>query len=291
LTANALEGVLKRDRLVVLASLVAIALIAWLYLFQLAADMAAMDAAPAPAADSMNETPGMDMPGMDMPGMKMEGPHSASDAETSDSVIATFAFLAAMWMVMMVGMMLPSAASTILLFAALERKRQLAGPLGRTALFVSGYFLTWFAFSVVAAGAQTALQNAGLMSMDMSVTNSIAGGVVFILAGLYEFSPLKNRCLSHCRSPLEWIAHHQRQGPLGALQMGMSHGLYCVGCCWMLMLLLFIGGVMNLLWVAAIAGVVLVEKLLPGGPIAARIAGGVLLASGAFLIFKATLAA
>ena len=273
MTANTLEEVLKRDRLVVLASLVALALIAWLYLFQLAADMAAMDAAPAPAAESMNE----------MPGMKLEAPEAAGTVEDSKPVIATFVFLAAMWMVMMVGMMLPSAASTILLFAALERKRQQAGPYGRTALFVSGYFVIWFAFSIAAAAAQTALQNTGLMSMDMSVTNSVAGGAVFILAGLYEFSPLKNRCLSHCRSPLEWIAHHQRQGSLGAVQMGMSHGLYCVGCCWMLMLLLFIGGVMNLLWVAAIAGVVLVEKLLPGGPIAARVAGGVLIVFGVYL--------
>ena len=289
MTATALEEVLKRDRLVVLASLVAIALIAWLYLFQLAADMAAMDTAPAPATSSndMAEMPGMDMSGMDMPGMKMEGRQSASAAETSSSVIATFGFLAAMWMVMMVGMMLPSAASTILLFAALERKRQQLGPYGRTALFVSGYFLTWFAFSVVAAAAQAALSSAGLMSMDMTVTSAVAGGAVFILAGLYEFSPLKNRCLSHCRSPLEWIAHHQRPGSLGALRMGMSHGLFCVGCCWMLMLLLFVGGVMNLLWVAAIAGVVLVEKLLPGGPIAARIAGGALVVFGVYLMSTA----
>jgi predicted metal-binding membrane protein len=276
--ADTLEEVLKRDRLVVLASLAVLAVIAWLYLLHLAADMVAMDAAPAPSA-AMESMPGME----DMPGMKMDSPAGAETAGGSAS-FTTFLFLAAMWMVMMVGMMLPSASSTILLFAALERKRQQAGPLGRTALFVSGYFLIWFAFSVVAAAAQTALQGAGLMSMEMSLSNAIAGGAVFILAGLYEFSPLKNRCLSHCRSPLEWIAHHQRPGSAGALRMGVAHGLFCVGCCWMLMLLLFVGGVMNLLWVAAIAAIVLVEKLLPGGPMAARISGGALVAIGVYLI-------
>jgi predicted metal-binding membrane protein len=274
---DALEAVLKRDRLVVLASLAVLAITAWFYLLHLAADMAAAEAAPALSAAMES------MPGMDMPGMKMDTPAGAETAVASAS-FTTFLFLAAMWMVMMIGMMLPSASSTILLFAALERKRPQAGPFGRTALFVSGYFLIWFAFSVVAAAAQTALQGAGLMSMEMSLSNAIAGGAVFVLAGLYEFSPLKNRCLSHCRSPLEWIAHHQRPGSAGALRMGIAHGLFCVGCCWMLMLLLFVGGVMNLLWVAAIAAIVLVEKLLPGGPIAARIAGGALVAIGVYLI-------
>ena len=184
---------------------------------------------------------------------------------------------------MMVGMMLPSAASTILLFAALERRRQSVGPYGRTALFVSGYFLVWSAFSLTAAAAQAVLSNTGLMSMDMAVTDRFTGGAVFIVAGLYEFSPLKRRCLAHCRSPLEWIAHHQRPRSLGALRMGIGHGLYCVGCCWVLMLLLFVGGVMNLLWVAAIAAVVLMEKLLPGGPLTARFAGGALIVFGIYL--------
>ena len=202
----------------------------------------------------------------DMPGMAMA-------PGKSSMVLAEFLFLAAMWIVMMVGMMLPSAAATILLFAALERRRQAAGPFGRTALFVSGYFLVWGAFSIVAATVQTALAHAGMLSADMATTSALLGGAVFILAGVYEFTPLKDRCLTHCRSPLEWIAHHQRAGSLGALRMGAAHGLYCVGCCWMLMLLLFVGGVMNLFWVAAIAAIVLVEKLLPRGPLFARLAG------------------
>jgi predicted metal-binding membrane protein len=119
--------------------------------------------------------------------------------------------------------------------------------------------------------------------MQMVLTSGLAGGIVLILAGLYEFSPLKSRCLSHCRSPLEWIAHYQRPGSLGALRMGMHHGLYCLGCCWMLMLLLFVGGVMNLLWVAVIAAVVLVEKLLPVGPMAAKLAGAALVLFGVYV--------
>ena len=138
---------------------------------------------------------------------------------------------------MMVGMMLPSAAPTILLFAALERKRTPPRPYGRVALFVTGYFVVWSAFSIAAALLQTALSAAGQVSMEMVLTSGLLGGAMFILAGLYEFSPLKGRCLSHCRSPLEWIAHHQRPGSFGALRMGIEHGLFCLGCCWMLMLL------------------------------------------------------
>ncbi len=272
--AIALESLLKRDRFVVLASLFGLGIVAWLYLFHLAAGMSTM------------ETPGggmADMPGTegmsDMPGMAMA-------PGKSSIVLAEFLFLAAMWIVMMVGMMLPSASATILLFAAIERKRQKAGPYGRTAFFVSGYFLVWGAFSIVAAAAQTALSHAGMLSANMAVTSAVIGGVVFVLAGLYEFSPLKERCLTHCRSPLEWIAHHQRPGTVGALRMGAAHGLYCVGCCWMLMLLLFAGGVMNLLWVAAITAIVLVEKLFPAGAVVARIAGCIMVLFGGLLIAR-----
>jgi predicted metal-binding membrane protein len=188
-----------------------------------------------------------------------------------------------MWAVMMVGMMLPSAAPTILLFAALERKRT-GQAYGRTTLFVGGYFIVWGLFSIVAAAAQFLLFNAGWMSIEMTVTSGIAGGALFILAGLYEFSPLKSRCLAHCRSPIEWIPRHYRAGGLGAFRMGAEHGVYCAGCCWMLMLLLFVGGVMNLLWIATLAAVVLVEKLLPRGPIAGRIAGGTFVAFGAYIV-------
>jgi predicted metal-binding membrane protein len=280
LAVNALEGILQRDRLVVLASLVALGLIAWLYLFHLAAEMTRMEAAGGmadmPGMESMSDKPGM----ADMPDMEMSGPAPAPTAALVD-----FALLASMWAVMMVGMMLPAAAPTILLFSALERKRATESPvIGLTALFVLGYFLVWTAFSVAAAGAQMALARAGLLSAAMATTSNLLGGAIFILAGLYEFSPLKDRCLSHCRSPVEWLAHHRRPGGLGALRMGIEHGAYCVGCCWVLMLLLFAGGVMNLLWVAALAAIVLVQKLFPGGVMLARLAGVVLIVAGVTLI-------
>jgi predicted metal-binding membrane protein len=122
--------------------------------------------------------------------------------------------------------------------------------------------------------------------MDMAATSALLGGAIFILAGLLEFTPLKARCLIHCRSPLEWLPRHAKPGMLGALRMGAEHGLYCVGCCWMLMLLLFVGGVMNLLWVAAIAAVVLIEKLLPRGPFFARAAGFAFMVWGVVLIAR-----
>lgn len=262
--ATALEGVLRRDRLVVLASLIALGALSWIYLFYLAAGMQTMD--------GIAGRP-IGMPPMDAAG--------AMRAPSLAGAVVNFILLSTMWIAMMVGMMLPSAAPTALLFAALERKRPSPGPHGRVAFFVAGYFILWSAFSIAAAFVQTALSAVAQLSMQMVLTNGTLGGAVFVLAGLYEFSPLKNRCLGHCRSPLEWIAHHQRPGSLGALRMGMGHGLFCVGCCWMLMLLLFVGGVMNLLWIAAIAAVVLVEKLLPGGPVAARIAGGALILTGA----------
>jgi len=266
-----MEAVLKRDRAVVLASLLVLLALAWVYLFRLSSEMASMDAAMP-----------MDMPGMEgmanMPGMEGGVPATGSLAE--------FVMLALMWSVMMVGMMLPSAAPTILLFSALERKRSAGAIAGRVAFFVAGYFLVWGLFSLAAAGGQTILGRLGLMSPLMALTGAVLGGAIFILAGMYEFTPLKNRCLVHCRSPLDWIPRHMRPGRAGALRMGMQHGAFCVGCCWVLMLLLFAGGVMNLLWVAAIAAIVLAQKLFPGGLLAARIAGAALIACGLFLITR-----
>jgi predicted metal-binding membrane protein len=271
---SALEAVLKRDRLVIVASLAALGLLAWLYLFHLAAGM---DATPA-GSEAMPNMPGMDMPGMG------EMQHEADPAMGAGGV-TQFALLAAMWIIMMIGMMLPSATPTVLLFAALERKRWVEGPvISRTALFLFGYFLLWGGFSLAAALAQMLLSRAGLLSSEMAGINALFGGGVLIIAGLYEFSPLKETCLSHCRSPLEWLPRHWRPGRAGALRMGAEHGAFCLGCCWVLMLLLFAGGVMNLVWVAAIAAIVLAEKLFPYGRTVSRIAGAVLIGWGAFLV-------
>ena len=143
-----------------------------------------------------------------------------------------------------------------------------------------GYLLVWGGFSVLAAALQTALAAVGMVSPEMSTTNALLGGGLFVAAGLYEWSSLKQRCLAHCRSPLQFLSHHMRPGNLGALRMGAAHGLYCLGCCWVLMLLLFVGGVMNLLWVAALAVIVLAQKLLPRGEWVSRLGGLALVLCG-----------
>ena len=263
--------------MVVAASLAALFLLAWVFLLYLAGQMAAMQG----------------MAGR-MMGMRVDdglarllaltlSPMTASVADP----VATFILVAFMWLVMMIGMMLPSATPTILLFAALERKGNAAAPFPRSAFFTAGYFLMWGAFSLVAAGLQLALHETGFLSMQMAATSALLGGLIFILAGLYEFTPLKGRCLVHCRSPLEWLPQHWKPGKLGALRMGTEHGLYCVGCCWILMLLLFVGGVMNLVWVALIAAVVLFEKLLPRGELFSRLGGALLVIGGAYIAMTA----
>lgn len=233
------------------AALVAIVALAWLYLFLAAADMKL-------AMAGMDRT-------MVMP------PKGAVD----------LLLLLAMWWVMMAGMMLPSVAPMILTFASVNRKRRARGqPYVPTALFGAGYMLVWGGFSVAATLAQWGLERAALLSaMDMATDSRLLGGFLFLAAGLYQFTPLKQACLRLCWSPLDLIANHWRDGFVGALGMGATHGLHCLGCCWLLMLLLFVGGVMNLLWVAALSVVVLVEKLVPG-PWISRTSGVLLAAYG-----------
>jgi predicted metal-binding membrane protein len=240
---------LKRQRVVILAALAVIAALAWLHLFLAAADMTA-------AMAGMDRT-------MTMP------PRGATE----------LGLLFAMWAVMMVGMMLPSVAPVILTFATVNRNQRARGETYvPTALFTAGYLLAWAGFSLAATLAQEALERAALLSpMDMTTNSRLLGGLLFLAAGLYQFTPVKLACLRLCRSPLDFVVNHWRDGPGGALRMGVTHGLYCLGCCWILMLLLFAGGVMNLLWVAILAIAVLIEKL-AAGPWVGR-AGGVLLAA------------
>lgn len=248
-------GLLLRQRVVIVAALAGIAALAWLYLLRAAADMTEAMA-------------GMDR-SMAMP------PKGAVD----------LLLLFAMWWVMMVGMMLPSVAPVILTFATVNRNRRARGePYVPAALFTAGYLLAWGGFSLAATLAQAALERAALLSpMDMTLDSRLLGGLLFLAAGLYQFTPVKLACLSFCRSPLDFVVNHWQDGPGGALRMGMTHGLHCLGCCWILMLLLFVGGAMNLLWVAGLAAVVLVEKL-TAGPWIGRIGGVLLAAYGAWLL-------
>ena len=282
MTANAsslppsgLERVLARDRRLIAAALAALVALSWSYLLflsrQMGGDTGMAALAPMP-----------DMPGM--PGMPGMGATTASSGGT----VHAFVLAALMWWTMMIGMMVPSAAPMILLFGNVQR-RQLAAesPRLRVALFTAGYLVTWGAFSALAAAAQLALMRLEwLTTMDLTVTAWL-GAVLAALAGVYQLTPLKNACLRRCRSPAEFLSSHWRPGSVGAVRMGFEHGVYCVGCCSLLMALLFAVGVMNLLWVAAIALFVMGEKLLPRGETVGKVAGIALLAFAAYLAYSA----
>lgn len=269
LPPSALERLLARDRLLIAVALAALVVLAWSYLLVLSRQMSA-DA-------SMASMPGMP----NMPNMPRMGGDTGNPAQW-------LALTVLMWWTMMIGMMVPSAAPMILLFGNLQR-RQLAAesPKLRVALFTAGYLVVWGGFSVLAAGAQLALTKLALLApVDLTVTAWL-GAVLVALAGIYQLTPLKNACLRRCRSPAEFLSSHWRRGDAGAFRMGIEHGVYCVGCCWLLMSLLFVVGVMNLVWVAAIAAFVLIEKLVPQGETTAKINGIALLALALFLALNA----
>ncbi len=191
------------------------------------------------------------------------------------------ALLFVMWLVMMVAMMVPSATPMLLMFATIARQRRARQqPAIPTGIFLSGYLLVWAGYSAIATFAQWALHSAALLSPMMVTTSTRLGGGLLIVAGLFQFTPLKSLCLSRCRSTLGFLTAEWREGLRGALIMGVKHGGYCVTCCWSLMALLFVAGVMNLLWVVAIAVFVLLEKLTPSGKLLSRAAGVVFIAAG-----------
>lgn len=179
--------------------------------------------------------------------------------------------------------MTPSAAPMILLYARAMRYAQGTGQLGKgvvhAAAFVTGYLVTWFVFSCFATLLQRGLEaSGGISAMWMASRSAGLSAAILILAGAYQLSPWKHKCLNHCRNPAEFLSQHRRAGRLGAVRMGMEHGAFCVGCCWVLMALLFVGGIMNVLWIAVLAIVVLLEKVAAHGPWFARVTGIVLLA-------------
>lgn len=186
-----------------------------------------------------------------------------------------------MWVVMMAAMMLPGAAPMLLLFATITSRRggEKRGTLA-SGVFALGYIATWAAFSLAAVALQFALESSALLSPMMRATHAALAGAMLIAVGVYQWTPLKRACLQHCRSPLDFVLTHWREGTRGAFVMGLRHGAYCVGCCWALMLLLFVVGVMNLAWIAGLAIFVLVEKLAPAGPWLERCMGIALMAWG-----------
>jgi len=181
--------------------------------------------------------------------------------------------------------MLPSASPMIVMFARINQSQpKKPGPSLPIWIFATGYVVVWLGFSVAATVTQMVLQTIGLLSPMMASTSTVFGAAVLIAAGIYQWTPLKHACLRHCQSPLGFLMTRWRDGPGGAFSMGITHGAYCVGCCWVLMALLFVGGVMNLIWIAALALLVLMEKLAPAGPWPPRITGSGLIAWGYWIL-------
>ena len=264
---TATEVLLRRDRLIVGAGLAVICLLCWLYIIAGAGtgiSTAAMTTWQFPPPTLMS--------------------NAAAPWGPSYWIV-----MALMWWVMMIAMMVPSAAPMILLYARVHRHAQKKGQIDHavipTAAFVSGYLLGWLAFSLAATSLQWSLEQVGLMhAMMMWSTNSVLSGSFLMAAGIYQLSPLKGACLKHCRSPADFLSRHWRKNRLGAARMGLEHGLYCIGCCWFLMVLLFAGGIMNLVWIAGLAVFVLVEKLAPYGYWIGRASGLLLIAAGGYLL-------
>src|ERR1700730_6502589 len=268
MTDSALETVLQRDRLVVAGALAVIAALAWGYLLWLAADM--------------------DMGGMDMAGFRMipAGIGIMAPANAPWRAVE-FAFVFAMWAVMMVGMMAPSAAPMILMYARVGRQGEVESkPLAATGRFAAGYFLVWIGFSLAATLVQWVIERAALLDSRMASASNVLGGIVLIAAGVYQWTPLKDVCLAQCQTPFQFLMRHGgfRGDVPGCLLLGLRHGIFCVGCCWVLMTLLFVGGVMNVLWIALLALLILLEKIIPFGRWVARTAGAGCAAAGAWML-------
>jgi predicted metal-binding membrane protein len=271
MTDAAIEVVLRRDRVVVGTALFVVTALACAYLLWLASDM--------------------DMGGMDMTGFRVipSGNGAMTLAEAPWTGIE-FTFVLAMWAVMMVGMMTPSAAPMILLYARVGRQATAQGkPFAASGWFAGGYLLVWSCFALAATVTQWAFERASLLTPMMGSAGETFGGVVLIGAGLYQWTPFKEACLLQCQSPLTFIQRHGgfRGTAPGALRLGLRHGAYCVGCCWALMTLLFVGGVMNVLWIAAIAALVLLEKVVPTGRVIPRVAGIGFVVAGIWLLAMA----
>lgn len=255
-----LTSVLRHDRMVVLTSLAVVIALAWLWLLYGAA--------------------------LPMPSMSMSGGMAMPMASAWSPGYAALIFV--MWAIMMVAMMLPSAAPVILLVSAIERRRVADTPgravTLRAGAFAAGYLIVWIGFSAAATALQWKLDRAGLLSDRMASASTVLAGALLIAAGIYQWSPLKRACLAHCRSPIDFLMRHWRSTGWGPTLSGMRHGLFCLGCCWLMMVLLFVGGLMNVAWIAALALLVFIEKVLPWGGRIGVVIGGVFVLWGAAVL-------
>ena len=257
-----LESLFKRDRYIVGAGLFFVAAIGWGYLLFLAWDM------------RLGGVGG---------GMSMSRVNPWSPVD--------FALMYVMWAVMMVSMMVPTAAPMILTFVNINRRRmETKRPYVSTSVFLMGYLIIWFGFATLATLSQWALHQAALLSSMMGSVGPIVGGSLLVVAGVFQWTPFKNICLNHCRTPIGFMMTEWREGTRGALVMGVRHGGFCLGCCWFLMALMFAAGIMNIVWMAGIAAYMLVEKVVPAGPWGSRLtwtAGGAMVVWGSWIVLNA----
>lgn len=255
--ASVMQAALRRERVIVVAMVLGVASLCWAYLLA--------------GAGTMQEMGGMLMPMTSWPW-----------------TLSQTAVMFVMWTAMMMAMMLPSATPMILFYTTIARKRRENGEQAASPVFFAlGYVLVWTAFSAAAVALQYGLESATLLSPMMQTSSLVLAGALLAGAGIYQWLPLKQACLRHCRSPLEFVLACWREGAGGALVMGIRHGMYCVGCCWVLMLLLFVVGVMNTAWIAGLALYVMAEKLFPAGHWIGRTAGVLLVAWGGATLLAA----
>lgn len=256
--SSTLEYLLRRDRYIVAGGLAAVTAASWIYVLTGAGMDQQMHSSMSTMSTSMPWTPGH------------------------------FGLMFVMWWVMMIAMMVPSAAPTVLIYARLNNPRaQNRSGAVPAWIFASGYLVAWGGFSLLATAAQWGLDKWFLISPMMQVTSVHLGAALFIAAGVYQLTPLKHACLRHCRSPLHFVASRWRPGAGPAFRMGLEHGLFCLGCCWVLMALLFYGGVMSPWWIGGLALYVMIEKLAPLGHQLGRYNGGLLLGWGGWLLIDA----
>ena len=255
---TAVEAVLLRDRLLVGAALAAAVGLCWAWIVPMARDM--------------------------------YGPMTGASAwmMTGNWDATHLCLLFAMWAVMMAGMMLPSAAPALFLYGGvIRRSGEAARANAHVYAFAGGYLVVWTAYSLLATLLQRLLARWLLLTPMMDARDARFGGALLVVAGLYQFTPFKRACLASCRNPVEFIVRHWRPGLWGGFTLGAAHGLYCLGCCWALMMLLFVGGVMNLWWIGALTVFVLLEKAAPYGEKGGRYSGLAIAGVGVWVLLRA----
>jgi predicted metal-binding membrane protein len=267
-TGSPLESVLKRDRLVVMIGLGLVVILAVAYtMMGVGMNMSALT---------------MTRMAIEMPGMAMQ---------PVDWSLGYALVVCLMWCVMMVAMMVPSTAPMVLFHAAVSRKhKEGTGPLTATVIFMTGNLAVWTLFSLFATALQWGLSSLGIISGMMQIVSPTIAGLVLMTAGLYQLTPLKRACLKHCQQPLSFIIHRWRSGKKGAFRMGLENGNYCLGCCWFLMALLFVGGIMNLMWIAGVAIYVGIEKFAIGHHWLTVFTGVTLMLAGTLMVGSSVLA-